>query len=335
VLLLARPSSAEPPPPDPARLGFELPAAFGSCPSESYFRNFVAARFGGTDPFTDTAPRRIEVKVRRDKGAGFRVELVMLDAAGKRLGDDALSEPTCVRAVEAAGNRVVSWLFPIVGPAPDPTGAPPPAPAPPPPPPKPPPVPPEPVVVSAAPPDEPVRPRFVPRLGVGARADFGTSWGAIFGVTLEGGVQRREWGWGGWSLMGALRWAPQQTGIGPPTSVRSFDVSSSLVAGRLAGCVYRAWAVSLAGCVVGELGEVQQSAGTLEDPNQHQTVLFAGGGVGAHIQVPLTARVHVQMETDVLGVARLAGTTSQVNNVLGRSFGGAAGGIGASLGVSF
>jgi hypothetical protein len=154
-------------------------------------------------------------------------------------------------------------------------------------------------------------------------------------VTLEGGFQRQEWGWGGWSLTGALRWAPQQTGIGPPTSVATADVSSSLVAGRLAGCVYRAWAVSLAGCVIGELGEVQQSAGGLRDQNLHETVLFAGGGIGAHIRVPLTDRVHVQMETDVLGVARLAGGTSQWTNVFGRSFEGAAGGLGASLGVSF
>jgi hypothetical protein len=199
----------------------------------------------------------------------------------------------------------------------------------------PPPVPPEPVIVSAAPKAAPERARFVPRLGAGARADFGAAAGALFGVTVEGGVQRRQWGWGGWSLMGTFRWAPQQTGIGPPTSDRSVDVSSSLVAGGLTGCVHRAWAVSLAGCIVGELGEVQQSAGTTNEPNQHQTVLFAGGGVGAHIQFPLTDRVHVQMETDVLGVARLAGSTSQVTNVFGRSFGGAAGGLGAGLGVSF
>jgi hypothetical protein len=201
-------------------------------------------------------------------------------------------------------------------------------------PPKSPPLPSDPVV-AVAPPIAPVRARFVPRVGAGARADFGAAWGALFGVTIEGGFERREWGWGGWSLMGTLRWDPQQTGIGPPTSNRSVDVSSSLVAGGLTGCVYRAWAVSLAGCVVGELGEVQQSAGTSQEPNLHQTVLFAGGGVGARIQVPLTARVHVQMETDVLGVAKLAGTTNQVNNVFGRSFGGAAGGLGAGLGVSF
>ena len=113
------------------------------------------------------------------------------------------------------------------------------------------------------------------------------------------------------------------------------DVSSSLVAGSLAGCVYRAWPVSLAGCVVGELGEVQQSAGTPDTSNCHQTALFAGGGVGARIVAPLFARLYVQMATDVIGVGTLAGSTNKAANVNARSIGGAAGGLGAGLGVSF
>jgi hypothetical protein len=202
-------------------------------------------------------------------------------------------------------------------------------------PPQPPPVPPEPVVVPAAPPASPVRARFVPRVGVGAGADFGASWGALFGVTLEGGFQRRAWEWGGWSLMGTFRWAPQQPGIGPPASAISADVSTSLLAGNLAGCVYRAWPVTLAGCVVGELGEDQQSAGTFKFQQVHQTALFAGGGVRARIEAPLSDRLYVQIVTDVLGVAKLAGSTSQSNNVIARNFGGAAGRLGAGLGVSF
>ena len=134
--------------------------------------------------------------------------------------------------------------------------------------------------------------------------------------------------------MGAVRWAPQQTGIGPPATLVAVDVSSSLVAGRLAGCVYRAWPVSLAGCVVGELGEIQQSAATFKFQQVHQTALFAGGGVGARIQAPLSDRLYVQIVTDVLGVAKLAGSTSQSNNVIARNFGGAAGRLGAGLGAS-
>jgi hypothetical protein len=115
----------------------------------------------------------------------------------------------------------------------------------------------------------------------------------------------------------------------------SVDVSTLLVAGSLAGCIYRAWPVSLAGCVVGELGGVQQSAGTPDLVGFHQTALFAGGGVGARMEVPLSDRFYVQMGTDVLGVAKLAGNTNQLRNVTARSFGGAAAGLGAGLGVSF
>jgi hypothetical protein len=57
--------------------------------------------------------------------------------------------------------------------------------------------------------------------------------------------------------------------------------------------------------------------------------------VGARIEVPLSAPLYVQMAADVLGVAKLAGGTSQWTNVVARSFGGATGGLGAGLGVSF
>ena len=230
---------------------------------------------------------------------------------------------------------------PPTAPAPPLERAKPPAPVEPPKPPAPvePPVPPEPVaqepvVGPAAPPAAPVRARLEPRVGAGVRADFGAA-GALFGVTVDGGFQRREWGWGGWSLMGAFRWAPQQVGIGPPTATASVDVRASLVAGRLASCIYRAWPVTLAGCVVGELGELQQSAATPTYASLHQTAMFAGGGVSARVEVPLLAHLHFRMEADVLGVAKLAGNTSAWVNVTARSLGGATGGLGAGLRVSF
>jgi hypothetical protein len=231
----------------------------------------------------------------------------------------------------------------------DPVGAPPPAappskppepaaPAPPPPeppkPPEPPPVTPEPAK-PVEPPAAPLPGRLVPRVGVGGRGDFGGAWGAIFGVTVEGGVQRQQWRWGGWSLMGSLRWAPKQTGIGLPTATTAVDIGTLLVAGSLAGCVHRAWPVSLAGCLVAELGEVQQSAATPTLPFSHQTALFAGGGVAARIEAPLYERLYFHVDADARGVAKLAGSTNQWVNVIARSFGGAVGGLDAGLGVSF
>jgi hypothetical protein len=120
-----------------------------------------------------------------------------------------------------------------------------------------------------------------------------------------------------------------------PTATTAVDIGTLLVAGSLAGCVHRAWPVSLAGCLVAELGEVQQSAATPTLPFVHQTALFAGGGVRARIEVPLSDLVYVQVEADVRGVAKLAGSTNQWVNVVARSFGGAAGRLGAGLGISF
>jgi hypothetical protein len=107
------------------------------------------------------------------------------------------------------------------------------------------------------------------------------------------------------------------------------------MAGRVVGCVHRAWAVSLAGCVVADLGEVQQSAGTPVFQGLHQTALFGGGGAGARVEVPLSTLGYVQIATDVLGIAKLAGSANQSTYVFGRTVGGAAGGLGAGLGVSF
>jgi hypothetical protein len=79
-------------------------------------------------------------------------------------------------------------------------------------------------------------------------------------------------------------------------------VSGSLIAGRFAGCVYRAWTSSLAGCVVGELGEIQQSAAggpALPGVGFHQTALFAGGGVGARVEWPLSPGLYFQVNADV------------------------------------
>ncbi len=67
----------------------------------------------------------------------------------------------------------------------------------------------------------------------------------------------------------------------------------------------------------------------------HETVLFGGGGVGARVEIPLPAGLYLQMATDVLGVGKLAGSTSMATNVNARSFGGAAGGLGGGLGISF
>src|ERR1700679_1735766 len=48
-------------PPSPARLQYDRPASLAACPDEAHFRDFVAARLKGVDPFAGnaTAPWRV------------------------------------------------------------------------------------------------------------------------------------------------------------------------------------------------------------------------------------------------------------------------------------
>jgi hypothetical protein len=236
----------------------------------------------------------------------------------------------CFQVLEAIATRVaLEFPMPKLEPLPVPTcSAAEPAPA-------------APAPVPAAP------PVFVPWnsgfIGVGAGGDFGSAWGALAEVSLEVGLQRQQWPWGGWSASARIHWGPQQNGITPPAGQASINENAGLVAGNLSGCVhrawpvstYRAWPVSLAGCIVGELGAVQESSERRSHPELHQTALFAGGGVGARVRATPFTHFYVQMETDVLGIAKVAGSTDMWSNVFGRGFAGAAGRLGVGLGVWF
>jgi hypothetical protein len=115
LVLLASPALAQAPPPDPAQLDYTRASDVTVCPEEFFFRAFVAARFGGQDPFTPTAPRRITLTLRRRAGR-FVAKLDMYDQAGAHLGeDDPLVDRDCTRLVENAGRVVVSWLEPLTG----------------------------------------------------------------------------------------------------------------------------------------------------------------------------------------------------------------------------
>jgi hypothetical protein len=319
---------------------------FSGVPGCSDPEPFVLAltpRVHGWDPLSPEGRWRLALTLARRPG-GFEGTAQLYDPEGAVFW--AKTVPAKTSCFIALDRLAFLTAFRI-----DPPGDPPPA-APPPKPPEPtmpvePPKSPEPTMPPEPPPagPEPTKPpdlptapvpgRFVPRVGVGGRAEFGGAWGVIFGVTVEGGVQRQEWRWGGWSLMGTLRWAPQQNGIGPPTGDPDSDVGISLVAGDLTGCIHRAWPVSLAGCVVGELGEVQQSAGTPTLPRVHQTALFVGAGARARIEARISDRLYVQVAADVRGVARLVGSTNHWVNVNARRLDGAAAGLGAGLGASF
>ncbi len=262
-------------PPNPARLRYDRPKAFPSCPDEHYFRTFVAARLGGIDPFTDEAPHRIEVTLSRS-ARGFTAVLTMYDGAGKRMGGDELTDLNCLRLAEDAGRTVVTWLIPIVGPPgtapPSPTPAPssppptPPAPAPPAP------APPETLQAERATPPEPGAPSATPmapeaapeatpaplpmrappepKTGVAVRVGAGvlgervaTEQGSL-GLTIDVGARYR---WGSVAL---------EAHANPPlgtTLVPGGSLSFTRITGALLTCAHFEW---LVGCVKAEAGGI-------------------------------------------------------------------------------
>jgi hypothetical protein len=346
LLLLAAPALGQPPapglpPPLTERIVMRLDfAGVPGCSDPEPFVLALTPRVHGWDPLAPDGRWRLVVTIKK-RAPGYEGTTELHDPKGDAVWSRPIPpKASCFILLDRLAYKTAFRI--------DPPGAPPPAaPAPPPPPAEPPKPPPEPVKPPAVPPPEPVKlepvkvepqaapvpARFVPQVGLGLRMDF-VATSALFEVTVEGGVKRQEWRRGGWSLMGTFRVAPNQPGIGPPTNGPAPDVTSSLLAGSLSGCVYYAWPVSLAGCVVGELGENQQSAGKPVFPS-HQTVLFAGGGVSAHLEGPISDRYYFQVAADVRGVAKVAGSTSHWDNVTARSFGGAAGMLGVSAGIWF
>jgi hypothetical protein len=333
---MASPSFAEAPPPDTAKLEYQRPAAFGSCPTEPYFHHFVAARFSGIDPFTDTAPRRITVKVRRDKKLGFVAELAMYDETGKSLGSDELDEPTCLRVVESAGRRVVSWLLPIVGP--DLPTAPTPSPAPPAPTPSPSlsenvaPRPAEPSSEKPASPAVPATPapapvRAVPQIAAGAVVDIGLATLPLVGLTVEAWL-RRDW----LSVGAALHVDPSQVAPLPGRG----SVATTLGSARVSGCI-RAWGtetVELAPCVMGELGQIYRDAGGPYFGALHQSLLYAAVRGGARIKVRLPARFHVTADGGVMGARKFGGFLGTAASKSMQTAGTSTFGIGGQMGIS-
>lgn len=171
-----------PVPAQPVRLEYERGNLAG-CPEERFFRVFVAARFGGDNPFPARAGRRIKLTLlRRPRadGRNFAADVAMYDQAGARLGGDELAEADCTSLVESAGLLVVSWLVPLSGPALDREHA---EPAPP----------PAPALSSQSQPDAPAPralavpgpPAVAPRAGI-FEGKVGVSRAVLYGLTAGG-----------------------------------------------------------------------------------------------------------------------------------------------------
>ncbi len=164
--------------------------------------------------------------------------------------------------------------------------------------------------------------------------DLGLAPRPLFGVKFDAGFRR---GW--FSLVGEFRWDPTASGNVQNAGAGNVDVSTTLLAGGLVGCAHYDWHVSFAGCVVGELGQLQSSFGRNDRDDYagfRHAVLYAGGGVGARAEIPLPARLYLHVAADMRGVRKLASTSGGAGQTLSAgSVAGLAGGIGAGLGAAF
>jgi hypothetical protein len=304
------------------------------CSDPEPFTLALLPRVHGWDPLAADARWRLAVTVKR-KAPGYEGSADIYDPSGKVTWTRSMpAKVRCHELLDALALVVAFYIDPIEGlPSPPPAPAPAaPAPASTLPAPEPPPslpAPPE----STNPPPAPVPPTPAPsptpwRLGASAWVDFGLAPLPLAGVKLDAEYRTERF-----SLAGELRWDPSASAPLPGGESRSM-----LLVGGVVGCIHGERYASFAGCIVGELGQIQRSFGAVHLAELYQAAVFAGGGAEASVEIPLPARLHVNIAADLLGATKFAGIsgsgTSTMTTTAG-TVGGIIGGLGAGIGVSF
>jgi hypothetical protein len=352
VALAAAPAGAQDPPPERSLdLDLVITPGVRHCPPEERLHREVSRRLG-YDPFIPDGSRtpvgRLRVRIAAD-GNGLVATYAWINPDGKPrwpkpkiFDEEGTDEITCTDLYKGIAIGVI-WEFPRgphrVQPAPVqavpvPVCAPvaavpecvrvapavvvaePPAKV-------------EPVVVAAAPAPAP----RVWSLEAGPWVDFGLAPAPMFGVKIGGAMRVRRW-----EVAGELRWDPSGSAIVQNGAGFTMGVSTRLLAAGLAGCAYAEWHASFAGCVVGEVGQLQRSLGSSSYNNLQQAAPYAGGGLGVHVALPLPAHLYVQAAADTLVVTKLAsghGLSGGGVNANAGNVAGFAGGTGVALGVAF
>lgn len=280
---------------DVSRLEYTAPA--GACPDEQGFRDLVAARMNGVDPFagalSDAPAARTVVTIRRvDRAYEGTIDRFDHGAAAgtRKLGGQA----SCARLAEDLATSVVLMVRPLVLPKPpaSPTETPAPTVAPPPPPaPAPPststpalPAPPAAPAATAPLPSPTPRPRI--RIGAGPTVAFGTEPAPSIGVSALVGVR-----WSLFSIDVEGRYDAPSSTAGRPGGG---SVSASLAAGSLVPCVHARWFV---GCAVVSAGAARISASV--EPETH-TRPYVGAGLRAGVEIPIIDPLVIQLAGDGL-----------------------------------
>lgn len=269
------------PPPDPTRL--EYTSAPG-CADVAAFRNEIASRFGGRDPFADDAPERVVIVLHRRGPALFTAEISHYDAAGKHTGEDTPKAQNCTELFDTIVTMVTVDLLPIVGP-PKPK-----PPAPPPPEEKPTPVAAPPACPPASPaPDDALWPLPPPlevpkptklpekaplsfRVGSGVWVDWISTDRGSLGLTLDASV-RYLWGSVGVEVRG-------DPAIGSTPFPGYGTVSFARVTGALLACGHMD---PLVACLKGQVGGVLFHGSAPPHPAER----YAAAGIRLGLEFPI------------------------------------------------
>ncbi|WP_437306237.1 hypothetical protein [Sorangium sp. So ce388] len=309
--------------PGGVRLSYARDPGAAACPEEEGFRNAVATRLGGVDPFSPDGAWRVEVVI-TPRARDLKAEIALYDGRGEPRGRQERTAADCRALVEdiTLSLSIAMRALPTAS-APD---APSPADATPEPPhaapePQPPassraraapsPQPrraPEPA--RAAPPAVPpsVRPRF--QLGAGPVLAAGFAPGVSVGFSGFVGLR-----WPDASLLIEARGdLPVTTAPYPGVTV-----DTSWLGGSVVPCMHEAWFFGCGVVTAGQLRYSLRATGASPDTRFH-----VGLGLRAGAEAPLSSRLAAQFTADVLvnarrprfwfddGEAAFAGTASGV-----------------------
>ncbi|WP_437998201.1 hypothetical protein WMF26_48040 [Sorangium sp. So ce185] len=97
--LLAAPSAAGEVLPGGARLSYARDPAAAACPDEEGFRDALATRLGGVDPFSPDGAWRVEVALAR-RAHAFEAAIALYDGGGQLRGEQERSASDCRALVD-------------------------------------------------------------------------------------------------------------------------------------------------------------------------------------------------------------------------------------------
>ncbi|WP_434044439.1 MULTISPECIES: hypothetical protein [Sorangium] len=308
---MAAPSAAGEVLPGGARLSYTRDPAAAACPDEEGFRNAVATRLGGVDPFAPGGAWRVEVAITR-RASDFKAEVILYDGGGQPRGRRERAAPDCRALVDDITLTLSVAMRPLPAPsapdAPAPDEAPtqPPRAAPEPQPPASPPAgaaplpPPEPrrapPPAREAPPARAVPPVALPsvrpKLQLGAGPVLAAGFAPGLSVGFSGFVGLR---WPDASLLLEARGDLPVTSTPRP----GMTIDTAWLGGSLVPCLHTAW---FFGCGVVTAGQLRYSLPTTG--TSPGTPIHVGLGLRAGAEARLSSYLAAQLIADLLVNAR-------------------------------